>query len=253
MSSPNYDHLAHLKIPLENIISATNNFDEENIIYKSGFEKRYRGQLLWSSELIEIRAQRWLNKEMDDEKEQQCRMEISLLFTIKHKNLVSLVGFCDENDEKIIIIGRETRGSLDHYQVIASERHLSFDASNVSNKLGYTDPTYLETKSAHHKSDIYSLGIVMFELVCGRKAVIDNEDNKYLAPTAIFHYREEKLEDIVEWNLWKQMDLHSFKVFTDIAYDCLKEERSQRPNIKEIVPKLQKALELARVNKPVTL
>ncbi|GJX98471.1 hypothetical protein Tco_0355490 [Tanacetum coccineum] len=46
------------------------------------------------------------------------------------------------------------------------------------------------------------------------------------------------------------MDPQSFKVFTEIAYACLKEERSQRPNINEIVTKLEKALELARVNQP---
>ncbi|GKC21030.1 kinase-like domain, phloem protein 2-like protein [Tanacetum coccineum] len=63
-------------------------------------------------------------------------------------------------------------------------------------------------------------------------------------------YRDEKLEDLVEWNLWKQIDPQSFKVFTEIAYDCLNEEPSQRPDINEIITKLEKALELARVNQP---
>nr|GEX69452.1 protein kinase-like domain-containing protein [Tanacetum cinerariifolium] len=115
MYSPNHNHLAHLKIPLENIISATNNFDVRRSIYNSEYEKRYSGKLLWSGELIRIRARRWLNEKMDDEKEQQFWMEISLLSSLKHKNLVSLVGFCDENDEKIIIIKLETRSSLDNY------------------------------------------------------------------------------------------------------------------------------------------
>ncbi|GKB48210.1 kinase-like domain, phloem protein 2-like protein [Tanacetum coccineum] len=251
---------------------------------------------------------RWLNKDWDEEKEQQFWMEIFMLSTLKHKNLVSLVGFCDENDEKIIIIRLEIRGSLDNYlsdstrltwvrrleicvglahalsyihyveqhdfsvihrnidgetvllndewepklsefrlslKIKASQRHLSFDTRKVLNTMGYTDPTYIETKSAHHKSDMYSFGLVMFELLCGRKSVInDDQDDKYLASVAVSHYREKKLNEIIDWDLWNQMDSRSFNVFAEIAYDCLNEERSERPKIDEIVTRLEKALEL---------
>nr|GFA69047.1 receptor-like tyrosine-protein kinase kin-15 [Tanacetum cinerariifolium] len=177
----------------------------------------YWGELLWSGDLIQIDAQRWLNKEWDDEKQQQFWMEISMLSSLKHKNLVSLVGFCDEHDEKIIVIKQETRGSL----------------------VNDLDPTCLETKSVSQKSDIYSFGIVMFELLCSRKAVIDDDhDNKYLALVAAAHYREKKLDEIIDWDLWNQMDSQSFNIFAEIAYDCLNEERSERPNIDEIVTRL---------------
>nr|GFA69540.1 protein kinase-like domain, phloem protein 2-like protein [Tanacetum cinerariifolium] len=314
MSSLNHDDFAHLKIPFENILSATNNFDEENLVGEDEFVNYYIGQLLLSGELINILAER-LNKEWFDG-HQLFWTEVSLLSSLKHKNLVSLVGFCDANDEKVIIYKRETRKSLSNYlsdsmsltwvrrleisvgiaqalsyihydgsrdfsvihrnidsgtvylnddwepklgdfigsmKIKASERHRSFNTDKVWIGMdGYTDPTYIETKMANHKSYMYSFGIVMFELVCGREAVInDDQDNKYLAPMAILHYREEKLEDIVEWNLLKQIDPQSFKIFTEIAYDCLNEERSQRPNINEIVTKLEKALKLARVNQPI--
>ncbi|GJZ58669.1 kinase-like domain, phloem protein 2-like protein [Tanacetum coccineum] len=208
---------------------------------------------------------RRLNKEWFDG-DQQFWMEISLLSSLKHKNLVSLVGFCDDNDENVIIYKAETRGSLYnhlsdpmlltwvrrleisvgiaqalsyiHYdesrdfirsmKIKASERHQTFDIDKVWSTDGYTDPTYIETKRANHKSDMYSFGIVMFELLCGRRAVNkDDQDNKYLAPLAITHYREKKLDEIIDWDLWNQMDSQSFDIFAEIAYDCLKEERSQ--------------------------
>ncbi|GJU00575.1 kinase-like domain-containing protein [Tanacetum coccineum] len=309
MSSPNYyHHLAHLKLPLNDIISATDNFAHNISIRESDFGYRYKGQLMLSGELIHITAQRW-SKEWD-EKEQQFWMEIFMLSTLKHKNLVSLVGFCDENDEKVIIYKHETKGSLVnhltdskwltwlrrleiclglahalsyiHYdeqrdfsvihrniasetvrlndnwepklhefrlsmKITKSQRHLSFDTGKVSNRLGYTDPTYLETKSAHHKSDIYSFGIVMFELLFGRKAVInDDQDNKYLASVAVTHYRENKLNEMVDWDLWNQMDSQSFNIFAEIAYGCLNEERWERPKIDETLTRLEKALELQR-------
>ncbi|GKC08653.1 kinase-like domain-containing protein [Tanacetum coccineum] len=303
ISSINHDDFDHLRIPLENILTATNNFDEENFVGTNEFANYYEGQLLWSSELINILAER-LNKEWFDG-HQQFWTEVSLRSSLKHKNLVSLVGFCDDNDEKVIIYKNETRKSLSNYlsdsmlltwvrrleisvgiaqalsyihydeshdfsvihhnidsesvylnddwepklgdfigsmKIKASERHQSFNTDkNGLSTDGYSDPTYIETKMVNHKSDIYSFGIVMFELLCGRKSVIANYTNKYLAPMAITHYREKKLHEIIDWDLWKQMDSESFNIFAETAYDCLNEERSQRPNIDEIVPKLEKA------------
>ncbi|PWA80665.1 protein kinase-like domain, Phloem protein 2-like protein [Artemisia annua] len=306
MSSVNHDDFAHLRIPLADVLSATNNFYDKNLVREDGSEKDYNGILFWSGELIKIHVRR-LNKDRFDG-EQQFWNEVSILSSLKHKNLVSLVGFCDDNDENIIIIRCDNRGSLSNYlsepmwlrwirrleisvgiaqalsyihydesrdfsvihrnldsntillnddcepmlgnfihsmKIKASERHNSFNTDKVWSRDGYTDPTYIETKSANHKSDMYSFGIVMFELLCGRKAVIEgDQDNKYLASVAVTHYREKKLNEIIDWDLWNQMDSQSFNVFAEIAYDCLNEERSGRPNIDEIVTRLEKALEL---------
>ncbi|GJR95479.1 kinase-like domain, phloem protein 2-like protein [Tanacetum coccineum] len=304
MSSPNHDDLAHLKIPLKKIISATNNFADENVAGRGGFDKRYKGQLFWCGQLVKITARRF-NKDKDDDIEQKFWMEISMLSSLEHKNIVSLVGFCDENDEKIIIYKDETMFSLDKYlsdtmmltwmrrlkicvgvahalsyihydehrdfsvvhrnidgetillndnwepklskfelsmKIEASQRHHSFHVDKVWDMEGYTDPTYIETKTVSHKSDIYSFGIVMFELLCGRKAMIADNNSKYLAPLAITRYREKILYDIIDPHLWKQMDPQSFNIFAEIAYGCLNEERSRRLNIDEIVIRLEKAL-----------
>ncbi|GJZ67183.1 kinase-like domain, phloem protein 2-like protein, partial [Tanacetum coccineum] len=304
-SSPN--HLAHLRIPFEDIEYATNYFAKENIIDTYGFEKGYKGQLLWSGELIDITAQRLINNEWDDEKEQQFWIEISMLSSLKHENVVSIVGFCNEVGGETIIYKHGSTWRLDQYlsdatsltwvrrlkisvgvahaisyihynesrefsaihrnissetvllidgwepklsdfqhsmKINASERHHSFHTDSVWSRKGYTDPTCLETNIWNHKSDIYSVGIVLFELLCGRKSVSADQDNKYLAPVAIFHYREKTLDGIIDPDLWKQMDLRSLNIFAETAYGCLNEERSRRPSIDEIVIRLEKALEL---------
>ncbi|GKF33721.1 hypothetical protein Tco_0106921, partial [Tanacetum coccineum] len=76
------DDLAHLKIPLENIRSATNNFDEENIIDRDRIPHEYIGQLLWCGELIKIVAWRFDKEFWDDEIEQRFWMEISMLSSL---------------------------------------------------------------------------------------------------------------------------------------------------------------------------
>nr|GEX16500.1 receptor-like tyrosine-protein kinase kin-15 [Tanacetum cinerariifolium] len=68
------------------------------------------------------------------------------------------------------------------------------------------------------------------------ESVIDDQDNKYLALVATFHYKKKILDEMVDPVLWKQMDLQSFNVFAEIAY--------QRPNIHEVVTRLESALKL---------
>nr|GEW75914.1 protein kinase-like domain, phloem protein 2-like protein [Tanacetum cinerariifolium] len=128
-------------------------------------------------------------------------------------------------------------------KIKGSQRHHSFHTIRLDYVNGYGDPTYIETKSVNHKSDVYSFGIVLFELLCGRRSIIDTDNNKYLASLAITHYKEKRLNEIINWDLWEQMDSRSFHMFTEIAYECLNEERSQRPDIDEIVTRLEKALE----------
>ncbi|GKE85091.1 kinase-like domain, phloem protein 2-like protein [Tanacetum coccineum] len=296
--SSRMDNLSHLKIPLQSILSATNNFDDKNVMASGGYEKRYEGQLSWSGELIAITARRF-NKDRD---EMFCT-EVSMLSSLKHQNLVSLLGFCYEYGEKIIITTHDIKGSLSNYlsdatlltwvqrlkisvglahalsyihydeprdfsvihgdisspavllnenfepklssferstKIEASLRHHSFHSSEVWGSDGYADPTYEKTKSVNHKTDIYSFGIVLFELLCGRESIIDSD-------------KEKKLIEIVDGDLWKQMDSQSFDIIAEIAYACLNDELSQRPNIDEIVPRLEKAVELARENRPVRL
>ncbi|GKF18018.1 kinase-like domain, phloem protein 2-like protein [Tanacetum coccineum] len=108
--SSRMDNLAHLKIPLQSILSATSNFDDKNVIGSSGYEKRYEGQLSWSGELIAIIARRF-DKDIDE----MFWTEVSMLSSLKHQNLVSLLGFCYENGEKIIITRRDIKGSLSNY------------------------------------------------------------------------------------------------------------------------------------------
>ncbi|GJU10053.1 kinase-like domain, phloem protein 2-like protein [Tanacetum coccineum] len=191
MSSPNHDDLAHLKIPLEDILSATNNFDEENVIETADFGNVYKGQFLWSGQLININARR-LNKERK-QGEQQFWMEISMLASLKHKNLVSLVGFCDEKDEKVIINMNQTRGWLDEYlsnsMSLTWVRRLETCVVVQLNddwepKLSdFARSMKIEESQRHHLSQT-----IHFEYTTGfGVSVIDDHVNKYLAPAAITH------------------------------------------------------------------
>ncbi|GJW17081.1 kinase-like domain, phloem protein 2-like protein [Tanacetum coccineum] len=108
--------VSYLKLSFQELKSATNNFDEENILDENGWI--FKGRLLHSEQFIDIFGKAYQSdSEKDDSK--MFRVELSMLSSLKHKNLVSLIGFMDEAwvGVKGIIYKREANGSL--------EKHLS--------------------------------------------------------------------------------------------------------------------------------
>ncbi|PWA33458.1 jacalin-like lectin domain-containing protein [Artemisia annua] len=103
----------HLQIPLEEIKLATNSFSKENLIARGGFGNVYIGKLNISGEQSTVAVKRLDRKFGQGNRE--FLMEIQMLSCYKHKNLVCLVGFCDESGEKILVYEYVKYGSLDGY------------------------------------------------------------------------------------------------------------------------------------------
>ncbi|PWA59352.1 protein kinase-like domain, Concanavalin A-like lectin/glucanase domain protein [Artemisia annua] len=110
--------------------------------------------------------------------------------------------------------------------------------SEAIGTIGYIDPAIEKTGGVTHKSDVYSFGVVLFELLCGRRAFIPNEDNTFLAQLAKSHYENGTLQEIIHPDLWNQMNPKSFQYFSRIAYSCLEVERPQRPDIQQVYTEL---------------
>ncbi|XP_076909277.1 putative serine/threonine-protein kinase PBL28 [Bidens hawaiensis] len=103
----------HLKIGLRAIKSATNNFDDRNYIGKGGFGKVYKGELV-HSEVQTMVAVKRLDR-VYGQGDLEFWKEIMMLSLYKHENIIALLGFCDENGEKIIVYKYASNRSLDLY------------------------------------------------------------------------------------------------------------------------------------------
>ncbi|KAJ9537333.1 LOW QUALITY PROTEIN: hypothetical protein OSB04_030066 [Centaurea solstitialis] len=90
----------HIKIPLEAIVSATNNFSEDNCIGNGGFGKVYKGELIHSEGRQTVVAIKRLNRAYG-QGDPEFWKEIIMLSQYKHENIVSLFGFCDESDPRV--------------------------------------------------------------------------------------------------------------------------------------------------------
>ncbi|KAJ6997429.1 receptor-like protein kinase [Populus alba x Populus x berolinensis] len=86
-----------LRISLAEIQFATNNFDIKKKIGKGGFGTVFRGTLSNGSEVAVKRSMPGSHQGLPE-----FQTEIIVLSKIRHRHLVSLIGYCDENSEMIL-------------------------------------------------------------------------------------------------------------------------------------------------------
>ena len=99
-----------LKISFSEILHATNRFDKKSVIGKGGFGKVYRGTLRTGKKVAVKRCQPGRGQGL-----YEFRTEIIVLTKIHHRHLVSLIGYCDEMHEMILVYEFMENGTLrDH-------------------------------------------------------------------------------------------------------------------------------------------
>ncbi|KAI3677064.1 hypothetical protein L1987_86682 [Smallanthus sonchifolius] len=106
-------HKDHLRISFDDIILATNNFDSGNFIARGGFGRVYKGEILRANGPTPIAVKRW---EIDNgQGEREFLTELEILFEYKHENIIGLMGYCNENNEKILVYEYASNGSMDRH------------------------------------------------------------------------------------------------------------------------------------------
>ncbi|CAN8314101.1 unnamed protein product [Cochlearia groenlandica] len=89
---------------------ATNNFSQENELGRGGFGSVYKG-VLSSGQEIAVKRLSCTSGQGDTE----FKNEIILLAKLQHRNLVRLLGFCIQGQEKLLIYEFIKNASLDHF------------------------------------------------------------------------------------------------------------------------------------------
>lgn len=111
-SPMNYLNLG-LKISFAELQQATNNFDTKLLIGEGGFGNVYRGTLLNGTNVAVKRGKR--DEQGSGQGRPEFQTEIMVLSKIRHRHLVSLIGYCDERSEMILVYEFMEKGSLrDH-------------------------------------------------------------------------------------------------------------------------------------------
>ncbi|KAK9065998.1 hypothetical protein SSX86_015400 [Deinandra increscens subsp. villosa] len=106
----------------EEMKRATNNFDAGSEVGQGGYGKVYKGILADGTVVAIKRAE-----EGSLQGEKEFLTEIELLSRLHHRNLVSLLGFCDEESEQMLVYEFMSNGTLRDHLSEKYKESLSFD------------------------------------------------------------------------------------------------------------------------------
>jgi hypothetical protein len=284
------------KISYQELLDATNNFEETLKLGQGGFGGVYKGYFKETDSVAAIKRGISANARQGIK---QYSAEVKIISQLRHKNLVKLNGWCHKKNELILIYEYMPNGSLDFHLFRGGSIlswHLRYNIalglasallylqeewekcvihrdikssnimldSNFNTKLGdfglarmmdhekgsettvvagtrgYLAPEYMDTGKARKESDIFSFGVVLLEIACGKKAI---------------HYQELEGEvSLVEWvwelyglkniigaadpKLYGQFDVKELECLLVVGLWCANPDSTSRPSIKKVIKAL---------------
>ncbi|KAK8638935.1 hypothetical protein V6N13_137343 [Hibiscus sabdariffa] len=112
--------------------------------------------------------------------------------------------------------------------------------------LGYMDPEYYRNYQLTDKSDVYSYGVVLLELLTSQRAIdfSRDQDDVNLAIYVSQRASNGAIMEVVDHQLLNNeaepsADMFkSFELFLELAFACLREKKSDRPCMKDVVQEL---------------
>ncbi|KAL1061755.1 hypothetical protein V6Z11_D13G034200 [Gossypium hirsutum] len=194
--------------------------------------------------------------------------EVQTIGSIHHYNLVSLVGFCAESSNRLLVYEYMANGSLDRW-IFNQNRDLDLDIKpqnilldeNFNAKIsdfglskligkdqsrvitamrgtpGYMAPEWLSS-CITEKVDVYSFGIVVLEILCGRRNVDVSQQEEDMHLLGLFKRKQEEgqLMDLVD-KCSDHMQSNAAEVveLMKVAAWCLQTEYARRPSMSTVV------------------
>ncbi|KAJ4840426.1 hypothetical protein Tsubulata_009267 [Turnera subulata] len=285
----------------------------KTLIGEGGFGSVYRGTLSDGQEVaVKVRSS------TSAQGTREFENELNLLSSIRHENLVPLLGYCCENDQQILVYPFMSNGSLqDRLYGEAAKRktldwptrlsialgaargklfkryfgcsglthlhtfagrcviHRDVKSSNilldhgmnakvadfgfskyapqegdsgasleVRGTAGYLDPEYYSTQHLSAKSDVFSFGVVLLEIVSGREPLnIRRPRNEWsLVEWAKPYIRESKIDEIVDPSIKGGYHAEAMWRVVEVALACIEPFSAYRPCMADIVRELEDAL-----------
>ncbi|KAJ6937918.1 leucine-rich repeat receptor-like protein kinase [Populus alba x Populus x berolinensis] len=122
-------------------------------------------------------------------------------------------------------------------------------STQVKGTMGYIDPEYQKTLLLTEKSDVYGFGVVLLELVSGRKPL---ERGKYLAAEVSSSLDRKKdlynLHELLDPSIRLDTMPKGLDKMVDLAMKCVQEKGRDRPTMGEVVKEIENILQLAGLN-----
>ncbi|KAG7019131.1 putative serine/threonine-protein kinase-like protein CCR3, partial [Cucurbita argyrosperma subsp. argyrosperma] len=226
---------------LTELAAATSNFSSDNKIGAGSFGVVYKGELSNGTEVAIKRGETKSN-----EKQNAFSSELATLLRLNHKHLVGMVGYCQENDERLLVYEYMPNGSLhDHL-------HNKDNGTEISQRKCLRFRILNDAASGSFNGKRrrgYNRGIVLLEILTGKKAVFRDGGGEGVVTVAEFAVARIGGGEV--WNVVdkrvRAAEMKEVEAVETVAYtavQCVNLEGEERPSITDIVGNLEKALAL---------
>ncbi|KAL6011001.1 Proline-rich receptor-like protein kinase perk8 [Asimina triloba] len=280
----------------EELLQVTNGFSEHNLLGEGGFGCVYKGCLPDGREV----AVKQLNVG-GSQGEREFQAEVEIISRIHHRHLVSLVGYCISEHQRLLVydyvpnntlyyhLHGEGRPILDwatrlkiaagaargiaylhedcHPRIIHRDikssnilldnnfeaqvsdfglARLALDSfthvtTRVMGTFGYLAPEYASSGKLTEKSDVFSFGVVLLELITGRKPVdgsqpLGDESLVEWARPLLGHALDNReYDELIDPKLGKNyVEREMFRVI-EAAAACVRHSAAKRPRMGQVV------------------
>ncbi|KAL4577361.1 hypothetical protein LXL04_013470 [Taraxacum kok-saghyz] len=288
----------------EELSQATDGFAGSNLLGEGGFGCVYKGFLTDGREVAVKQL-----KIGGGQGEREFRAEVEIISRVHHRHLVSLVGYCIDEHQRLLVYQFVPNDTL-HYHLHGEGRPVmewstrirvaagaarglaylhedchpriihrdikssnillddNFDAqvadfglaklamdsnthvtTRVMGTFGYMAPEYASSGKLTEKSDVFSFGVVLLELITGRKPVDgsqplgDESLVEWARPLLNKALEHEDFEELVDPRLEKNyVQVEMFRMI-EAAAACIRHLAPKRPRMSQVVRALDSIVE----------
>ncbi|KAJ8422732.1 hypothetical protein Cgig2_015540 [Carnegiea gigantea] len=292
----------------EELNVATNGFASQNILGAGGFGCVYKG-FLQDGRVVAVKKL----KDNGGQGDREFKAEVETISRVHHRHLVSLVGYCVTDYQRLLvfeflpnntldyhlhapnkpvmewslrvkaacgsarglaylhedchpkIIHRDIKSAnilLDHnfeakvadfgLAKLAQELDLNTHVSTrVMGTFGYMAPEYASSGKLTEKSDVFSFGVVLLEVITGRKPVDQSRDEslvEWARPLMSEALDSQNFDQLADPRLQGNYNRGEMFRMIEAAAACVRHSSSKRPKMSQVVRALDTISELSDIS-----
>ncbi|KAJ9146021.1 hypothetical protein P3X46_028341 [Hevea brasiliensis] len=175
--------------------------------------------------------------------------------TYLHEECRDCIVHCDIKPENILLDENYNSKVSDFglAKLINPKDHRYRTLRSVRGTRGYLAPEWLANLPVTSKSDVYSYGMVLLELVSGRRnfEILDEPNRKKVSLWAYEEFEKGNVKAIVDKRLVDQdVDMEQATRAIQVSFWCIQEQPSQRPMMGRVVQMLEGITEIEKPPAP---